>query len=232
MRQRRWAQFALGVLVALALLSIAWLSNQVAIFKKHQERFDLLAESQDPYDARYVKQELDALESFYERADRLQLRWLADRTLFKDAQLYEAIYYFRIGYYDKSIEILKESDDPRALNIQGAALFLSARQLYLEGQKEKALRLATEDAHAFFKQAVEKDHNQTFAYKWNHDLTANPRDAKRALASPRPQLKLELGWPNGEEEVESNGRRPERGSRMLNPEKQGAGTDPQRRRRP
>lgn len=231
MRRRKWAQFALGLLSALALIWSAWLSNQIAVFNKHRARLELLAQSQDPYDSRYVKQELDVLESFYERADRLQLRWLADRILFKDAKLYEAIYYYRIGYYDFVKTILENSDDPRALNLQGAALFLSAREFYLKGQKEKTLQLATEDAHAFFRQAVEKDRNQTFAYKWNYDLTANPRDAERALASPRPQPAIILGW-QSEEEAESDGRQPRRGNRMLDPEKQGAGADPQRPRRP
>jgi hypothetical protein len=103
-------------------------------------------------------------------------------------------------------DLERQIDDPRAAYLVGCAKFRIAQQRYREirsndaasaARKEAIVREVLELINPEFERAVRADPNDTFAYKWNYDLTSNAEAIRRALEMPRlsepPELDQRMG---------------------------------------
>jgi hypothetical protein len=138
--------------------------------------------------------ELDRVTAFYETGRTWGLQRLAD-YLFKDAFLQRAAYAYVAGDYQAVVQGLqKQADDPRAAFLLGCAKFRLAERRYREiggkdtraaAQKKAISQEVIEAINPDFERAVRADANNTFAYKWNYDLTSDADAIKRALDAPQ-----------------------------------------------
>jgi hypothetical protein len=138
--------------------------------------------------------ELDRVTAFYETGRTWGLQRLAD-YLFKDAFLQRAALAYVAKDYQAVVQDLQARvDDPRAAFLLGCAKFRLAEHRYREigGKDARAAAQRTALIHEVievinpdFERAVRADVNDTFAYKWNYDLTSDADAIKRALDVPR-----------------------------------------------
>ena len=138
--------------------------------------------------------ELDRVTAFYETGRTWGLQRLAD-YLFTDAFLQRAAYGYLAKDYQAVVQDLQgKVDDPRAAFLLGCAKFRLAEHRYREiagkdaraaAQKKAIVQEVIDVINPDFERAVRADANDTFAYKWNYDLTSDADAIKRALDGPQ-----------------------------------------------
>ncbi len=143
-------------------------------------------------EARVAATELDEVTSFYGTGRRWGVSWVADR-LFADVFLQRAAAEYLAGNYEQVVMSLENRvDDPRASHLLGCAKFRLAQRRYREvtGRDARAIALRSaivqeviDTINPVFERAVRAD-GDTFANKWNYDLTSSPDPVRRALEAP------------------------------------------------
>ena len=196
------------------------------------DRFNYQVSNDNPEAAR---EELDNLRYFYDLTAKWKVKWLADRFLFRDAYLRDAQYYFLIGDFQRVIndENLKNSDDYRAAQLVGSAMFRDFKARYENAktsrEREEIVKLVVSEVSSYFEKALRKGPafsypDANFDYRWNYDIASDPSSAKRAMESKQPMPRFKLGLEPGQSPRD----KPEPSDRKLNEEKQ-PGTSPNKR---
>lgn len=167
---------------------------------------DALSANARSGDLRAVRTELGEVTRFYERARVWGLEWVADYVL-KDALLQRATAAYLAGEYQTVVtDLERHNDDPRAAHLLGCAKFRIAQRRYREFSGRDAKSMAQKKAivqevldliNSDFERAVRTDTRDTFAYKWDYDLTSDAAAITRAMELPRqsepPELEQRLG---------------------------------------
>lgn len=189
--QRRPLRFVVTLLLALMFLVVVGVpATKVGNLYAH---LDVLSASVRTGQFEAAGTELDHMTGFYESGRTWGFQWLAD-YLFKDAFLQRAAYAYLAKDYQAVVQDLQgRIDDPRAAFLLGCAKFRLAEHRYraITGKdaaaaaaKKAIIQEIIEVTNPDFERAVRADANDTFAYKWNYDLTADADALKRALEAP------------------------------------------------
>lgn len=154
---------------------------------------DALSEGVRSGESDAVGTELALLRTYYDSSRAWGVQWLGDYLL-ADAFLQRAAHAYLTEDYDGVVEALPgRVDDARAAFILGCARFrvaarryraISARDARGAAQKTAAIQDIIQTVNPDFERAVRADRSDTFAYKWNYDLTSDADALKRALEIP------------------------------------------------
>lgn len=191
--KRNWRKILVYFLVFVVSIPIAYIFWQTGKYLAHVGRFNFYVSQRN---AERAKDELDSLRVFYNRANGLGLGWLANRTLFRRAPLYEAEYAYLIGDYDGVNGILSDTEDPLGYRIRGAALFRLAQSLYQRKGITSQVQSLTAGACEDFESALKSgppDVNFSDDM-WNFDI-CDPNILRKALSRERRMPLVIFGFP-------------------------------------
>jgi hypothetical protein len=190
--RRRPRRFAVTLLLALIFLVVVGVPARIV--GNLYAHLDALSANVRSGQLEAAGAELDHVTAFYEIGRSWGLQWLAD-YLFKDAFLQRAAYAYVAKDYQAVVQDLQgKVDDPRAAFLLGCAKFRLAEHRYrgingkdarAAAQKTAIIQEIIEVINPDFERAVRADANDTFAYKWNYDLTSDRDAIKRALDEPQ-----------------------------------------------
>jgi hypothetical protein len=177
---RNWRKVIFYSLVWLLLMPFSYIFWQARNYYRHLHRFSFHVSERN---APAAKAELDSMRVFYNRASNLGLRWLADRTVFRKAPLYETEYLYLIGDYDGALAISSYNEDPLGYRIRGSALFRLGQALYQKKKNTPQLQSILESACAEFENALKASDRQKDLSDeaWNFDI-CDPNTLSRAVS--------------------------------------------------
>jgi hypothetical protein len=202
---RRKSKYRLTTL-ALALMVLVVVGLPARAMARLYDHLDLLSAGIRGGHVRAAAPELEQITSFYSASRTWGLQWLAD-YLFADAFLQRAAVAYIAQDYPAVVKDLENRvDDPRAAYLLGCAKFRIAQRRYREiggndsaslARKKVIVQEVMETINPDFERAVRADPNDSFAYKWNYDLTSSADAIRRALEIPRvskpPELEQRIG---------------------------------------
>jgi hypothetical protein len=193
-----------ALLLALAVLVVVGVPARA--LSRLYARMDALSASVREGDIDAAAPELDKVAEFYVASRKWGFQWLGD-YLFADAALHRAaVAYLAEDYATVVKDLERRVDDPRAAFLLGCAKFRIAQRRYRQiagsdaaatASKDGVIDEVVESINPDFERAVRADSNDTFAYKWNYDLTGNAEAIRRALETPKisepPELEERKG---------------------------------------
>lgn len=213
----------IGLLLAVALFLLSFPVSWWADYKTHLDQFNSAVKN---YDRDGARAGLEVLKEDYRRFVEWKLQYPADRFLFAKMHLYEAAVSVLNEDFEKVEKSdLKNRDGWEANYILGISKFWALHAAYQQAMSRKntakmdeILGIVLDNVRSDFEKCVKDGPgpSENFSCSFNYDLTSDPSAARRALASPKPQIKYMLG-PDGDKPGPSGDGRGKKGTPKMGP---------------
>lgn len=184
------------LLVVSGLLLVATIFG-VARFRSHVDEFNNHVRNKNAVAA---QEKLDDLRFYYRNVGRVPvLNWLAGKTVFKEAPLYEAVVHMRKFDFESMRDELEGIEDWRAEQMLGIAEFTEGRNMYQSGESGDTIDSYVERARVHFEKALRMGPRDNFANVWNYDLM-DDETAEKAMQQSQSEGRKQLRYQPGEGE--------------------------------
>lgn len=160
-------------------LPVAYVSFWIGDLYGDLDEFSIYVKNNEAFGVeRLVGEKHDDIRDHYGKTDKWFLRWtglkwLSNRTIFKDAQFYAGITAYNRGDYDSARRLLGPLSDHRAKRLAGSAGFHLLRESCLRGQCEDENDPLVRDIRYNFEEALRFSPDGTFQDIWNYDWVAD-----------------------------------------------------------
>ena len=195
-----------GLIFILSSFSASFLTSKISKLYEHYNRF---SQSVRNYDYDEAKLGLEELNKDYNSFVSWKMQYLADKFLFKEANLREAAVAILAEDYEKveKGDLKNQENNHLAAYMLGIAKFKELHEAFQQAMAKNdkknmdaILGLVLEEVRSDFKRCVENGPGpkDNFNCSFNYDLTSDPSSAKKALMNPKPKPKYVLAPSSGE----------------------------------